>query len=59
MFVIGRNLYQAADGSCYDIQAFVDNFASATIPDIAKLHILNGMGYEIYFDSHNEARLIS
>lgn len=57
LFVIGRNLYQAADGSCYDIQAFVDNFASATIPDIAKLHILNGMGYEIYFDSHNEARL--
>lgn len=57
LFVIGRNIYQAADGNCYDIRIFIDNFANIEIPDIAKLHLLNGMGYEIYFDSKNNLRV--
>lgn len=57
LFVIGRNVYQAADGNCFDAQTFIDNFEKVKIPDSAKLHILNGMGYEIYFNSQNRLRL--
>lgn len=57
LFVIGRNIYQAADGSCYHAQIFISNFVNVNIPEMAKLHLLNGMGYEIYFDSQNKLRL--
>lgn len=59
LFVLGRNIYQAADGSSYACQRFIDNFSrNSEIPDQAKQHILNGMAYEIYFDSSNNLRLI-
>ena len=51
LFVLGRNIYQAADGNCYDCMNFIDDFDSKQfIPDEAKVHILNGMAYEIFFD---------
>ena len=57
LFVIGRNVYQAANGNCFTAQTFIDNFTNVQITDMAKLHLLNGMSYEIYFDSHNKLRL--
>ena len=57
LFVLGRNVYQAACGSSFACQRFIGNFgATNRIPDQAKLHILNGMAYEIYFDSKNNLR---
>lgn len=57
LFVLGRNIYQTADGNCYEAQGFIDRFASITyMPIEAKVHVLNGMSYEIYFDSNNEIR---
>lgn len=58
LFVLGRNIYQAADGNCYACQRCIDNFSrNNDIPAQAKQHILNGMAYEIYFDSSNNLRL--
>lgn len=57
LFVLGRNIYQAADGNCYDAQRYIDRFASNTYTPVeAKVHLLNGMAYEIYFDSSNGIR---
>lgn len=57
IFVLGRNIYQAACGNSFACQRFIDYFAGTTrIPDQAKLHILNGMAYEIYFTSQNMLR---
>lgn len=57
LFVLGRNIYQAADGKCFACQRFVDEFqGNNKIPKQAKFHILNGMSYEIYFDSMNQIR---
>lgn len=57
LFVLGRNIYQAACGSSFACQRFINRFgASKRIPDQAKLHILNGLAYEIYYDSHNKLR---
>jgi len=57
LFVIGRNIYQSADGSCFDAQSYINDFSGKKIPDEAKLHILNGIAYEIYFTSHNILRI--
>lgn len=44
LFVLGRNIYQAADGNCYACHRFIDGFSeNSKIPTQAKLHILNGM----------------
>ena len=57
LFVLGRNIYQAADGNCYACHRFIDGFSeNSKIPTQEKLHILNGMAYEIYFDSSNKIR---
>lgn len=57
IFVIGRNIYQAACGNCFDAQSFIDNFESKSINEMAKLHLLNGIAYEIYFNSSNNLRV--
>lgn len=57
LFVIGRNIYQSADGSCFDAQSYITNLSSKKIPDEAKLHLLNGIAYEIYFTSSNILRI--
>lgn len=57
LFVLGRNIYQAADGGSWDAQAFIDNFVTNNkIPIQGKIHMLAGMAYEIYYDSHNQLR---
>ena len=57
LFVLGRNVYQAACGDCYDCQSFINSFLVCVyIPDEAKEHILNGMCYEIYYDNQNKIR---
>lgn len=59
LFILGRNIYQAACGSSFACQRFINNFGTMTkIPDQAKLHILNGMAYEIYYDARNRLRNI-
>lgn len=57
LFVLGRNIYQAADGSCFAVQRFIDSFEeNDKITAQAKRHLLNGMLYEIYFNSDNKMR---
>lgn len=57
LFVLGRNVYQAADGSSFSARNFIDYFCEHNqITSQAKMHILNGMVYEIYFDSTNNIR---
>lgn len=57
LFVLGRNIYQAACGCCYDSQGFIDNLTSYSyIPDEAKGHLLNGMAFEIYYDHEGDLR---
>ena len=57
LFVLGRNIYQAACGNSFACQRFLNNFGTTSqIPNQAKLHILNGMAYEIYYDSSNRLR---
>lgn len=57
LFVLGRNIYQAACGNCYDCQKVITNFSAyAYIPMDAKIHLLNGMVYEIYYNSTGRLR---
>jgi hypothetical protein len=55
LFVIGRNIYQAACGTAADASKFVENLKSrlSRFSSEQAFHILNGMLYEIYFDSQN------
>ncbi len=57
LFVIGRNVYQAACGNSFAAQAFINGFTSKKINETAKLHLLNGMAYEIYFSPYNKCRI--
>lgn len=57
LFVLGRNIYQCAEGNTWDYQRFIRNFQTIIyIPPAAKAHILNGMAYEIYFDHEGKLR---
>ncbi len=50
LFVLGRNIYQSTCKS-FEAQGFVNNFAYYTgIPLEARIHLLNGMAFEIYYD---------
>ena len=58
LFILGRNLYQAACGDSIDAKAFL-SYLSRKLGDLEKeiaFHILNGMLYEIYFDSSDRFR---
>jgi hypothetical protein len=58
LFVLGRNIYQAACGGAWSASGFIRSFQSNEfIPLEAKSHILNGMAYEIYFNSHGILRI--
>lgn len=57
LFVIGRNIYQSADGTCFEAQSYINDFSSKKIPDEAKMHMLNGIAYEIYYNSNNTLRI--
>lgn len=58
LFVLGRNIYQATCGLSSDAEKYLSNLS----PHLKKLdeevafHILNGMLYEIYFDSNDRFR---
>ena len=57
LFVLGRNIYRAANGNSYACHRFIEAFENNTnIPDEAKIHILNGMAFEIYYDSEGNLR---
>jgi|SRR5215213_1435421 len=58
LFVLGRNLYQAACGGSNDAEAYLIHLSlklGALEKEVA-FHILNGMLYEIYFDSSDRFR---
>ncbi len=58
LFVLGRNIYQAACGSSGEADAFVTNFVTRTSKFGAKKRkaILDGMLFEIFFDSTGNLR---
>lgn len=57
LFVLGRNIYQCAEGGTWDYQSFIQNFSTHIyLPSKAKAHILNGIAYEIYFDHEGKLR---
>ncbi len=57
LFILGRNIYQAADGRCYAAHNYIGYLEfKKSIPEQAKIHIMNGMAYEIYFDSYGNLR---
>lgn len=56
LFVIGRNIYQAAAGNHFDSFDFIRTLSNWKIDIKVRCHILNGMAYEIYFDKNNEVR---
>lgn len=60
LFVVGRNIYQSAVGNgtqaSYEAQNFVRDLDLSDFPVENRSHILCGMAYEIYFNSHDELR---
>jgi hypothetical protein len=58
LFVLGRNIYQAANGGAWDSEAFIRDFATKTSgmkPEKIQ-PLLEGMLFEIFFDSKGELR---
>lgn len=58
LFIMGRNIYQCATGGENRAIEIVENLRKemATFPLEAAEHLINGMFYEIYFDSEGEFR---
>nr|GFB96203.1 hypothetical protein [Tanacetum cinerariifolium] len=58
LFVLGRNILQAAVGSSFRAEDYLQSFLynSMYLNDLTAQHIFNGMLYEVYFDSHNDFR---
>ena len=57
LFILGRNIYQAADGGCFDAKSLIQTLKEEdAIPDHLKIHMLNGMAYEIYFNHDDQIR---
>lgn len=58
LFVLGRNIYQAACGNAEKPLEFLKNLNIhfSKYSDFVINHIYNGMLYEIYFDSNNDIR---
>lgn len=58
LFVLGRNIYQAANGGARTAEAFIRDFVDKTSgmkPDKSRA-LLDGMLFEIFFDSKGELR---
>jgi hypothetical protein len=57
-FVVGRNIYQAACGTAYEAIDYLDEFKdrTAAFDNARRKAILDGMLYEIFFDSSGEHR---
>jgi len=58
LFVLGRNVLQAAAGSSFAALEFIAEFPGriAKASQAALMHLFNGMLYEVYFDSNNHFR---
>jgi caspase domain-containing protein len=58
VFVIGRNIYQAACGSANGAIEFVQNFMNRTsgYPELKRKALLDGMLFEIFFDKDGKLR---
>lgn len=56
LFVIGRNIYQSSVGGAFDASSFIENFHTYEYNDEVMFHLLNGMSYEIYFNSKGKIR---
>lgn len=56
LFVIGRNVYQAAVGNANSAISFLNNLGHNLAMMQGREHIFNGMLYEIYFDKTNHLR---
>ena len=57
-FVLGRNIYQAACGGANSARAFLDDFTdkTASLAEPQRRGILEGMLYEVFFDSEGQHR---
>ena len=57
-FILGRNLLQASDGNAKSACDFMENIQNRVLKyNIEKEnHVLNGILFEIYFNSHNNFR---
>ncbi len=58
LFIVGRNIYQAACGSANEATAYVSQFKqrTATLDKEQRKALLDGMLYEIFFNSLGEHR---
>jgi hypothetical protein len=58
LFVVGRNIYQAADGSSKSARRYINNFVARTAGMAPKKRkaLLDGMLFEIFFNSDGEYR---
>lgn len=58
LFVLGRNIYQAACGGSGNAENWIDDIESNLnhMHDNIAMHLLNGILFEIYFDSRSELR---
>lgn len=58
LFVLGRNIYQAACGNSGSALDWIDNINSnlISINDNAAIHLLNGILFEIYFNCKGQIR---
>jgi hypothetical protein len=58
LFVLGRNILQAADGTAHDAAVFIRNFMARTagLSAAKRKAILDGILFEIFFDSQGELR---
>ena len=57
-FVVGRNIYQCADGGERRAQEVMNDLRRqlAKFPDEWSIHLLNGMFYEVYFNREGKFR---
>lgn len=57
-FVLGRNIYQAACGNSQKAMEFIQALESqlSRFPSDTANHLLSGMVFEMYFDSHGKFR---
>jgi len=58
LFVIGRNIYQAACGNAFAAVAFIKNFPQLArkLPNEKWRALLDGMLFEVFFDSNGDLR---
>lgn len=56
LFIVGRNLYQAACGNSFAAIGTIERFGTNKLDISVKQHIINGMAFEILFDSYGKPR---